>query len=334
MTTVSPRSPAPRKRTAGGIPDAGQIDPGRSGYNVCLRSRSQTRNWIEYGAARLVVGCVGLLPWRVAFALSCWIQVLVRRLVPRWRKTACRNLELALPELSAGERERIADGVFLSLARLIATVAKFPQINRENISRWIRYEGFEHFEAALARGRGVLFATAHMGNWEFSAFAHALMTAPMHVVVRPLDNPLLDNWVTRQRTRAGNRVIGKKDFSRSILKALRANEAVGILIDHNTGLDEGIFVDFFGVPACSSPLFAKLAARTGAAVLPGFAVWREDEQRYVLRFYPLVEITGDEVEDTRRCQRAVEQAVREYPDQWLWIHRRWKTRPPGEPPLY
>ena len=254
--------------------------------------------------------------------------------MPRWRTTARRNLELALPEVPAEARESIASGVYRSLARLLGTVACFPRIHSGNVSQWIRYEGYEHFEQAMKRGRGVLFATAHLGNWELSAFAHALLSAPMHVVVRPLDNPLLDAWSVRLRTSTGNRVIGKKDFVRSILRALKANQAVGMLIDHNTGLDEGVFVDFFGVPACSNPVFARIAARTGAAVIPGFAVWSEEEKRYVLRFYPPVEITGDEVGDTQRCQQAVERAIREYPDQWLWIHRRWKTRPPGSPLLY
>ncbi len=280
------------------------------------------------------MGLVGRLPRSASLALARACLAVVDRLVPRWRNVARRNLEFAYPELSAGDRERIVDGVFVSLARLAATAARFPRIDRGNIQRWIRYQDYHHFENALRLGKGVLFATAHLGNWELSAYAHAFMTAPMHVVVRPLDNPLLDAWVARVRAGSGNRVIGKKQFARSILKALQANEAVGILIDQNTGLDEGVFVDFFGRPACSSPLFARLAARSGAAVVPGFAIWSETERRYVLRFYPPVEMTGDAIEDTRRTQRAVEQAVREYPDQWLWIHRRWKTRPPGEPPLY
>ncbi|MDQ6707517.1 MAG: lysophospholipid acyltransferase family protein, partial [Acidobacteriota bacterium] len=122
--------------------------------------------------------------------------------------------------------------------------------------------------------------------------------------------------------------------ARSILKALRQNEAVGILVDQNASLDNGVFVDFFGIPACSGIGFARIAAHSGAAVIPGFAVWSEVESRYILRFYPQVEITGDAEEDTRRIQKQLEAAIREYPDQWLWIHRRWKTRPPGEPPLY
>jgi Kdo2-lipid IVA lauroyltransferase/acyltransferase len=180
----------------------------------------------------------------------------------------------------------------------------------------------------------VLFATAHLGNWELSAFAHALLAAPMNVVVRPLDNPLIDRLVERRRSLSGNRGIGKRDFSRSILKALAANQAVGILIDQNTAADSGVFVDFFGTPACANTGFAKFAAHSGAAAIPGFALWSETEHRYVLRFYPPVPITGDPARDTQALQATLEEAVRAYPEQWLWIHRRWKTRPPGAPPLY
>jgi KDO2-lipid IV(A) lauroyltransferase len=253
--------------------------------------------------------------------------------LPRLRRVALGNLEMAMPELSAADRRRIADRVFASIGRLLYAFARFPRINRENVGGWIGYEGYEHFEEAIRRGRGVLFATAHLGNWELSAFAHALMTAPMHVVVRPLDNPRIDALVERRRTLSGNRIIEKKDAARGILRALAANEAVGVLIDQNSSLEEGVFVDFFGIPACSSVGFAKIAAHSGAAVIPGFALWSEIERRYVLRFYPPVPMTGDVVEDTQKLQRQIESVIREFPDQWLWIHRRWKTRPASEPPL-
>lgn len=254
--------------------------------------------------------------------------------IPRLRRTALRNLEFAMPELDRAARERIVTGVFRSIARLLLAFARFPRLSRENLGEWIRYEGFEHFQEAKRRGRGVLFATAHLGNWELSAFAHGILTEPMHVVVRPLDNPRIDALVERYRALGGNRVIDKKDAARDILKALARNEAVGILIDQNATPENGAFVDFFGVPACASTGLAKLAARSGAAVIPGFALWNAAERRYVLRFYPPLEISGDAVADTARLQNQLEAVIREYPDQWLWIHRRWKTRPPGQPPLY
>jgi KDO2-lipid IV(A) lauroyltransferase len=299
-----------------------------------LRSRSRLRNTTEYWLALGALKSLQLAPRPVAERLARCYAGLLDRAVPRLRQVALRNLELAMPEKDAAERRRIADGVFHSVARLILALARFPSLSRGNVSNWIRYEGYEHFEQALARGRGVLFATAHLGNWELSAFAHALLSAPMHVLVRPLDNPRIDRLVAHLRALSGNHLIEKKEAARSILKALAANQAVGILVDQNASLDEGVFVDFFGVPACAGTAFARLAAHSGAAVVPGFALWSEQERRYILRFYPPIEITGDAEDDTRRIHHHLESVIREYPDQWLWIHRRWKTRPPGEPALY
>jgi KDO2-lipid IV(A) lauroyltransferase len=296
-----------------------------------LHKRSFLQNLLEYFAASIVVGSLRLAPRQIAERLARLYARLLDRAVPRLRNTGRRNLRMALPDADA---ERILDGVFEAIARLLVSLSRFPTIGSGNVAEWIRYEGYEHFEAAKARGRGVLFATAHLGNWELSAFAHAILAAPMHVVVRPLDNPLIDRLVARRRTLSGNRLLQKKDYARGILKALAANEAVGILIDQNASESDGVFVDFFGVPACAGTGFAKLAARTGAAVIPGFALWSEADRRYILRFYPVVEMTGDAGHDTRLLQKLLEDVIREYPDQWMWIHRRWKTRPAGEPPLY
>ena len=288
-----------------------------------MASRSGFRNWAEYIAVRSVVGSVAVLPGLARFYFR-----ILDAVAPKLRRVARLNLSMTGMPASA------TDEVFASLARMLACFSQFPRITKDNVDQYIRYEGFEHFEQALAKGKGVLFATAHLGNWELSAFAHALMAQPMHVVVRPLDNPLLDALVQRRRSLSGNSILGKRDFMRGILKALHANQAVGVLVDQNVGLDEGVFVDFFGLKACVSPVFAKLAARTGATVIPGFAVWSDIERKYVLKFYPPIEISGDPTEDTQRIQAAVELAIRQFPGQWLWIHRRWKTRPPGEPPIY
>jgi Kdo2-lipid IVA lauroyltransferase/acyltransferase len=289
---------------------------------------------LEYWLARFVVGSLEWTPLRVANWLGLAYACLLDAAMPRLRRVAMRNLEMAYPRKPTGERKRIADGVFRSIGRLLVAFARFPSIHEETVRDWIRYEGYEHFELARQRGKGVLFATAHLGNWELSAFSHALMARPMHVVVRPLDNPKIDALVEKRRGMSGNFVITKRDFVRPMMRALRDNEAVGVLVDQNSGLDGGVFVDFFGTPACVGTGFAKLAARSGAAVIPGFALWNEREQRYVLKFYPIVEMTGDEVEDTRAVQRSLEAAIAAHPDQWLWVHRRWKTRPVGEAAIY
>lgn len=232
------------------------------------------------------------------------------------------------------QRQQIVDGVFRNIARLLLALARFPSLNRSNIGEWIAYEGLENYMDAKRGGSGVLVATAHLGNWELSAFAHALMTEPMDVMVRPLDNPLIDRLVEERRKMSGNRLIDKKEAARAVMRALRNNEAVGVLIDQNTTLSEGIFVEFFGKLACAGSAFVKLAHRSNAAVIPGFALWEEKRQRYVLRFYPRVAMSGDVEADTQRIHSAIEKTIREYPDQWMWIHRRWKTRPEREPPLY
>jgi KDO2-lipid IV(A) lauroyltransferase len=298
------------------------------------KDRSAIRNWTEYGAALFVLKSLEWTPLTLAEPLSRLYAHLLDGGVPRLRRVAMRNLSLALPEVGAARHAEIVDGVFRSIARVLLAFARFPSIRRDTISRWIRVEGAEHVEAAFREGRGVLFATAHLGNWELSAFAWALLHAPMNVVVRPLDNPLIDRLVERRRALSGDRPIGKRGFARSILQALAANEAVGILIDQNTAADSGVFIDFFGTAACASTGFAKFAAHSGATAIPGFALWSESERRYVLRFYPPVPITGDTARDTQALHAILEKVIRTFPEQWLWIHRRWKTRPPGAPSLY
>jgi Kdo2-lipid IVA lauroyltransferase/acyltransferase len=298
---------------------------------LLMRRRSSFRNWTEYAVALAVVGSLRWTPLAVANVLARNYARLLDRAIPRLRRVARANLAFALPGAAA---EPIIDGVFRSIARLLVAFARFPDIRRETVADWVRCEGMEHYDEAIRAGRGVLFATAHLGNWELSAYAHALFRSPMQVVVRPLDNPLIDAMVERRRALSGNRPIAKQEAARPILKALAANEAVGILIDQNAAPEAGAFVDFFGVPACAPVGFAKLAARSGAAVIPGFALWSESERRYVLRFYPPVPMTGDAARDTQALQSQLESVIREYPDQWLWIHRRWKTRPAGALPLY
>jgi len=296
-----------------------------------MRRRSAVRNWTEFALAAAAVKSLEWTPLPLAYRLGRVYTQLLDVAIPRLRLTAVQNAALALPEI---DPHHLADGVFHSIARILVAFSRFPSIRRDTVDRWIRCEGMQHYEAAMRAGRGVLFATAHLGNWELSAYAHALLAAPMNVVVRPLDNPLIDRLVERRRSLSGNRPIFKKDYARAILKALAANEAVGILIDQNASADTGVFVDFFGVPACAGVGFAKLAAHSGARVIPGFALWSEKEQRYVLRFDPPIPMTGDAERDTQALQSHLESVIRAYPDQWLWIHRRWKTRPAGALPLY
>ena len=296
--------------------------------------RSRLRNYGEFALAWAALKSLEWAPLAVAQRLARAYVRLISFAVPRLSRVARRNLSLALPELTLDKRAAIARGMFRSIARVLVALAKFPCIRRDNLDKWIRLEGREHLDNARRSGRGILFATAHLGNWELSAYVYGLLVGPMNVVVRPLDNPVLDRLVERRRALSGNRILSKRDPARPIMKALAANEAAGILIDQNTSLDSGVFVEFFGIPAAAPGGFVRLAARSGAAVIPGFALWRPEEQRYVLRFYPPVPMTGDTLRDTQAVQSILETVIRSHPDQWLWIHRRWKTRPPGAPSLY
>lgn len=288
----------------------------------------------EYALASALLHLLSSLPLNAANRIARAATRLLDLAVPKLRRVGLKNLSFAFPELNANQRNRIIDGVFATIARLIVALARFPSLNPSNISQWISYEGLEYYRAAKEKGRGVLIATGHLGNWELSAFAHALMVQPMNVMVRPLDNPLIDDLIEKRRTLSGNRLIYKKDAARAVIKGLRNNEAVGILIDQNTTVTEGVFVNFFGKLACAGSAFVKLGYHSKAPVIPGFALWDEHKKRYVLRFYPEVPMSGDVIVDTQRVHSTFEQIVREYPDQWMWIHRRWKTRPRGEEPLY
>ena len=238
------------------------------------------------------------------------------------------------------ERRRLLRGEFISLGRQLAEVCIFPRYSRENLSRTIVYDGFENFERAYARGKGVLFLTGHIGAWELSAFAHSLNGHPLSIVMRSLDNPYIDRLLQGYRTMHGNRTVDKDDFVRGLLGAMRAGETVGILMDTNMTPPQGVFVDFFGIPACTASGLARIGLRTDAAVVPGFTVWDAKQRKYILRFEPAIELIrtadneADIVANTAKFPQAIEAFIRQYPDQWLWVHRRWKTRPPGEPPLY
>jgi Kdo2-lipid IVA lauroyltransferase/acyltransferase len=286
------------------------------------------RQRLEYALAAVLVGLLRALPLGISYRLGYAVASLLDLFLPKLRRVAARNLAMAFPEMSVAEHRRIIRGVFRTVARVLVAIARFPSIDR------ISYEGLENYQAAKQQGRGVLIATAHFGNWELSAFAHALMTEPMNVMVRPLDNPLVDRLVESRRMLSGNRLIFKKDAARTVLKALRNNEPVGILIDQNTTPAEGVFINFFGRQACAGTAFAKFAYHSGAPVIPGFAIWHEKTRRYVICFLPAVPITGDTAADTQRIHAVLEEAIRKYPDQWMWIHRRWKTRPPGESSFY
>ncbi len=256
------------------------------------------------------------------------------------RRVGMRNLEMVFPEMSRRERRKILRGVFTSLGRQLAELCLFPRYTSQNVSQVVIYDGFENFDRAAQLGKGVLFLTGHLGGWELSAFAHSLYGHPLRFVMRPLDNPYLDQLVRHYRTMHGNIPILKDDPVRELLRSMKEGATVGILMDTNMMPPQGIFVNFFGIPACTPSGLARIALRTDAAVVPGFTIWDPVLRKYRLRFDPALKLvrTGDNhsdiVANTQLFTKVIEDFVRRYPDQWLWVHRRWKTRPPGQPALY
>ena len=298
------------------------------------------REAAEFAVVWLFVHSIRLLPRGVARAIGAGIGAIAFRELGRLRQVGTRNLELAFPEMTAADREEILRSEYRNLGFLLAEFCKMPTYTPESASRFIRYEGLENYLTARERGKGVLVLTGHLGAWELSSFYHSLMGMPMGMVIRRLDNPLVDAFVNRVRCLHGNRVIHKDDFARGLISSMREGETVGILMDTNMTPPQGVFVPFFGVEACTASGMARIAARTGAAVVPGFLLWEETEGRYVLRFGKEVEVvdTGDAEQDavtnTAAFTAAIERYIRGYPEQWLWLHRRWKTRPAGEERIY
>ena len=298
------------------------------------------RQRLEYAAAWPFIKILGLLPRPLARGFGISLGRIIYLAHVRLRRVGMRNLALAFPDKSEAERARILRGEFTSLGRQLAEVCQFPRYTRENVEQVVVYDGLENYQRAYARGKGVLFLTAHFGGWELSAFAHSLHGHWMHVVMRPMDNFYLNRMISDYRTMHGNKTVDKDDFVRGLLSAMRAGEVVGILMDTNMTPPQGIFVNFFGIPACTASGLARIALRTDAPVVPTFTIWDQALGKYRLRFDPAVELvrTGhleaDITANTQKFTSIIEEYVRKYPEQWLWVHRRWKTRPEGEIGLY
>jgi KDO2-lipid IV(A) lauroyltransferase len=298
------------------------------------------RERLEYAAVWLLLKTIGALPRPIARFVGSRTAAFLFWMRPGLRRAAAENLKLAFPDWSKKQRRAAIRGMVRQLGWMAAEFAHFPRYTKSNIERSVLLDGFENFAAAKEQGKGVLFLTGHMSAWELAPFAQALFGNPLHFLVRPIDNPLVDALITKYRCMGGNLPIDKNQSARAVLKVLSANGTVGILADHNTGLNEGVFVDFFGIPACTTAGLARFAQHTGAAVVPGSLHWDNNLRKYRLCFEPRVELaqTGEDAadirENTQRFTRVIENYVRRYPDQWLWVHRRWKTRPPGDPPIY
>jgi KDO2-lipid IV(A) lauroyltransferase len=298
------------------------------------------RETLEFALVWVFVHLIGVLPRGLARSLGATVGRLAYGGLGRLRGVGRRNLQLAFPEKSEQEREEILRGEYRNLGYLLAEFCVMPRYTPERASEFIRYEGLENYLRAREKGKGVLVLTGHLGAWELSSYYHSLMGYPMAMVIRRLDNPLVDHMVNQIRCMHGNRVIHKDDFARGLIASMRRGETVGFLMDTNMTPPQGVFVPYFGVEACTASGMARVALKTEAAVVPGFLLWEEAEKKYVLHFgeeIPVVD-TGDSeadaVTNTARFTGVIEQWVGRYPEQWLWMHRRWKTRPEGEERIY
>lgn len=300
----------------------------------------RVRGWVEYAALWLVLKAAGLLPRKAARAVGAAAAGILFALQPKLRHIADANLRIAFPDWSETQRRDTIRRMVTQLGWMAGEFSQFPKYSRANIENFLKLEGNENFLAARSRGKGVLFLTGHIGAWELSPFAHAVYGYPLSFLARAVENSRVDKLVNRYRGLPGNLPIEKNRSAREILRVLAEGGTIGILADQNTLPEEGVFVDFFGLSACTTSGIARIALRTGAAVVPSYVLWDYGSKQYRLRFEPEIKLTrtGDEerdvLENTARFTRTIENVIRQHPEQWVWVHKRWKTRPPGERPIY
>lgn len=299
---------------------------------------------LEYAAVQLILGFLGLLPRGAAVWIATSVSGVGFSLLSSLRRTGMRNLEIAFPEKSIRKRECILRGTFENLGRVLGEVSQFRKVTRAKLAELIDFELDDVSRELYARNkserRGVLITTGHLGNWELLVMGFAALHEPISYLARPLDNPLIDDLTVRMRTRFGNRPINKTHSAMLAIKILREGGILGILADVNAHPKEGVFVPFFGIPACTPSGAAMLAIRSNSWIFPTFCVWDKTSNRYKFVHGNLLEPvrTGDRkkdvIETTAAYTAEIEKIIRQYPDQWMWIHKRWKTRPPGEKELY
>lgn len=302
------------------------------------------RRRLEARAAAVVSRLAHNLPRGLVRGLGRGLGRLWADLDRRHVAIAVENLRRAFPDWDEPRRLRTARGVYAHFGQVILDVLWLEGRSRETVLALVDVEGREHVEAALAAGRGAVLATAHIGNWELHGLAHGFTFGPIGVVARPLDNPALDRRLVAFRTAGGNAVIYKQMALAQVLRMLRGGGGVALLVDQNVQESDGLFVEFFGRPAATTTVAAALAVKTGCALVPCHTEMGPDG-RYRMIYDPPVggAASGRREDDIRRLTqvltRHIEGWVRQAPEQWLWIHRRWKTQPapgawppPAEPP--
>ena len=283
---------------------------------------------LEYLSVRLLTGAVRFMPSALVSASGALLGQVVYLLDGQHRQIANENVAAAFPTRTASERRRIVRGAFKHFGRLLFELLKFSTLTPAAMLARVEFEGEERVRQAYAQGRGVLFVTGHFGFWELQAMVHALRLRPMAVVARALDNRALNDLLERMRTRTGNTVIYRQGTIRRVLRLLHAGEGVGILIDQHIQSRDAIYVDFFDRPAATTSVAAALALRTGAPVVPLFALPLGGGRYRMIYEHPVQppsEDAADAVHEfTQRCTDVLEMYVRRHPELWLWMHRRWR----------
>ncbi len=281
--------------------------------------------------ARIIIKTFRLIPRRMRIAMFVSCFRLFYHVSTKHRMITLYNLRCAFPEKDVEEIVKIAKGVYRTIGTIAGEFFDIPYLTKENIGKLVEVEGLENAAQAYEKKKGVLFIGAHFGNWELSAAAFSLYVRPATVIYRPLDNPVLDELVRYVRSSPGNIPLAMAHAMRPMIRTLKNNEAIGLLIDQNMAWQEGVFVDFFGRPACTTDGPALLAMHSGAAVIPAYLA-RLPDGRYRLVIEKEIELvhTGDRnadaIANTQLFTKRIEEIVRRYPDQWLWIHQRWKTK--------
>jgi len=309
-----------------------------------MAGKSRTQIRLEYIAALAVLRPLQMLPRKLALLLCRVIARVGYYSLGGLRRVGMRNLEIAFPEKSIAQRKRILMGAFGSLGRVLGELSQLHKATPEKLAEIIDFkfddESYAVYEKSQAEGRGILITTGHLGNWEMLVMGFAALYKPIAYLARPLDNPLIEEMTVRMRSRFGNQPINKTNSAMRAVEILREDLFLGMLSDVNAHPKEGVFVPFFGVPACTPSGAAVLALRANALIYPTFCVWDREFGKYRFVHGDLLEPvrTGNRENDvlatTALYTAEIEKFVRAYPDQWMWIHKRWKTRPPGEKDLY
>ena len=294
-----------------------------------VRRYRSVRHRLEYLAVMGVRLAVHLMPRRWLARTGAWLGALFYRLDPRRRGTAVANVRVAFPARTDVECRAIVRGAFANLGRHVCELLRFDTMSGEQMLDLVEFEGLERVEQALASGRGVMFYTGHFGFWELQIMVHAVRFEPILMVARTLNNPLLDAMIERVRTRVGTRVIPRQGAVRRLLRELLEHRSVGMMIDQHMLDRSAVTMEFFNRPASTTSSIAALALRTGAPVIPVFALPLAGG-RYRMIYETPIDAPDPESPDavhtlTQRCTDVLEMYVRRYPELWLWMHRRWRV---------